>query len=99
MAQRFTFAVTGDFGECAIDGADVLLSIGDQHALGGALENGRGLLQFFLHEMAFGDVAGDGQHAILVADRQRSTGHFAQANLPVAATDVASEVADKPVAL
>ncbi|MNS41980.1 hypothetical protein D3C72_743480 [compost metagenome] len=99
MAQRFAFAVTGDFRECTVDCADVLLGIGDQHAFGGALEYGSGLLQFFLHQVALCDVPGDGQHAVLVADWQRTTGHLAEADLPVAAADMATEVADEAVAV
>jgi hypothetical protein len=98
LAEGFAFAVAGDFAEGAVDGADALLGVGDQHAFGGALEHGGGLLQFFLHQVALGDVPGDGQHAV-VADRQRSAGHFAQADLPVAAADMAGEVAHEAVAV
>jgi hypothetical protein len=99
LAEGFDFAVAGDFAEGAVDRADALLGVGDQHAFGGVLEHGGGLLQFFLHQVAFGDVAGDGQHAVVVADRQRSAGQFAQADLPVAAADMAGEVAHEAVAL
>lgn len=69
MAQGFAFAVTGDFGKRAVDGADVLLGIGDQYAFGSALEYRRRLLQFFLHQVALGNVPSDGQHAVFVTNR------------------------------
>ncbi len=47
MAEGFAFAVTGDFGERAVDGADVLLGIGDQYAFGSALEYRRRLVAVF----------------------------------------------------
>ncbi len=69
VAEGFGFAVAGDLAEGAVDGADVLPGVGDQHAFGGAFEDGSGLLQFFLHQLALGNVAGDGQHAVVIADR------------------------------
>ncbi|MOA01488.1 hypothetical protein D3C78_1208990 [compost metagenome] len=99
MAQGFGFAVAGDFGEGSVHCADVLLRIGDQHAFGSAFEHGGGLLQFFLHEVALGDVPGDGQHAVFVADGQRAAGDFAQPDLPVVATDMAAEIPDEAVPL
>ena len=99
MAKGFNLAVAGYLREGAVDGADVLPCVGDQDAFGGAFEHRGGLLQFFLHQLAFGDVPGDGQHAIFVANRQWAAGHFAQANLAVGTTDMTDEIADKAVAL
>ena len=56
-------------------------------------------MQFFLHQVAFGDVAGNGQHAVDAADRQGPGRQLAQTDLPVAAADMAAEVADEPVAV
>ena len=61
LAEGFRLAVAGDLGEGAVDGGDALFEVGDHDAFGGALEDGGGLLQFFLHLLALGDVAGDGQ--------------------------------------
>ncbi|MNE61637.1 hypothetical protein D3C80_1568640 [compost metagenome] len=97
MAQCFAFAVAGDFAKGTVDCADVLLGIGDQHAFCGALEYRGGLLQFFLHQVALGDVPGNGQHAVIVTDWQRTTGDLAEADLPVAAADMAAEVSDETV--
>ena len=99
MAKGFNLAVAGYLSEGAVDGADVLPCVGDQDAFGGAFEHRGGLLQFFLHQLAFGDVPGDGQHAIFVANRQWAAGHFAQANLAVGTTDMTDEIAHKAVAL
>jgi hypothetical protein len=99
LAEGFDFAVAGDFAEGAVDGADALVDVGDQHAFGGVLEHRGGQLQFFLHQVALGDVAGDGQHAVDAADRQRPGGQLAQADLPVAAADMAGEVAHEAVAV
>ncbi|MNN05240.1 hypothetical protein D3C81_1179930 [compost metagenome] len=49
--------------------------------------------------MALGDVAGDGQHAIVAGNRQRPRRELAEADLPVAAAQVAGEVAHKAVAV
>ena len=95
--KRFDFAVASDFAEGAVDRADALSGVGDQYALGGALEHGRGQLQFFLHQVALGDVAGDGQHAVFTADRQRPARHLAQADLTIAAADMAAEVTHEAV--
>ncbi|MCY1424233.1 hypothetical protein D9M71_399700 [compost metagenome] len=47
--------------------------------------------------MALGDVAGDGQHAIVAGNRQRPRRELAEADLPVAAAQVAGEVAHEAV--
>eukprot|EP00659_Diplonema_papillatum_P013429 gene13429-biopygen13469 len=99
LAEGLGFAVAGDLAEGAVHGADILPGVGDQYAFGRALEHGGGLLQFFLHQLAFGDVPGDGQHAVVVADGQRAAGDFTQANFAVAAADVADKVADKSIPL
>ncbi|MNS39414.1 hypothetical protein D3C72_716960 [compost metagenome] len=99
MPERFAFAVAGDFGESAIDRTDVLLGVGDQYAFSGTFEHGGGLLQFFLHQMPLGNVAGDGQHAVIFANRQRTAGYFTEADLPVTAADMAGEVTDEAVAM
>ncbi|MNU01900.1 hypothetical protein D3C72_2454340 [compost metagenome] len=56
-------------------------------------------MQLFLHQVSLGDVASDGQHAVLVADRQRPARHLTEADLPIVAPDMAAEVADKTIAL
>jgi len=99
LAEGFGFAVASDFAEGAVDGADVLPGVGDQHAFGGTLEYRRGLLQFFLHQLTFGDVAGDGQHAVFPGDRQRATGHFTHPNFTVATAYVADEITHKAISL
>ena len=81
LTERFGLAVTGDLGKGAVDCGNALLEVGDQHAFGGAFEHGGGLLQFFLHLLAFGDVAGDGQQAFVAANGQRLRGKFAEAQL------------------
>src|SRR5690606_23705977 len=68
LPEHFGLAVTGDQGKGSVDRGDALFEVGDHHAFGGAFEDGRGLLQFFLHLLAFGDVAGDGQQAFLAID-------------------------------
>ncbi len=97
LAEGFDLAVAGNFAEGAVDGTDALVDVGDQHAFGGVLEHGGGQLQFFLHQVALGDVAGDGQHAVVAGNRQRPCRKLAEANLPIAATQVASEVAYEAV--
>ncbi len=72
LAEGFVFAVAGDLAEGTVDRTDVLLGIGDEHAFGRVLEYRGGQLQLFLHQVAFGDIAGNGQHAVGVADGQRS---------------------------
>lgn len=49
--------------------------------------------------MALGDVPGDGQHAVGAFDRQRPGGEFTQADLPIAAPDMTTEVTHETVAL
>ncbi|MNO34805.1 hypothetical protein D3C76_248490 [compost metagenome] len=99
LAEGFDLAVAGDFAEGAVDGTDALVDVGDQHAFGGVLEHGGGQLQLFLHQVALGDVAGDGQHAVVASNRQRPCREFAEANLPIAAAQVAREVAYEAVAV
>ncbi|MNM84299.1 hypothetical protein D3C81_963830 [compost metagenome] len=54
-------------------------------------------MQLFLHQVAFGDVAGDGQHAVDTGYRQWPGRQLAQAYLAVAAADVAAEITDEAV--
>ncbi|MNG93821.1 hypothetical protein D3C79_528030 [compost metagenome] len=99
LAEGFDLAVAGDFAEGAVDGADALVGIGDQYPFGGVLEHGGGQLQFFLHQVALGDIAGDGQHAVDATNRQWSGGELAEADLPVTAADVATEVTHEAITL
>ncbi|MNQ63195.1 hypothetical protein D3C85_775690 [compost metagenome] len=92
LAEGFAFAVAGDFAEGAIDRGDALLGVGDHHAFGGAFEDGRGLEQLFLHLLALGDVAGDGQHAGVVADGDGLGGELAEADLTSFGADGRREV-------
>ncbi|MCY1290059.1 hypothetical protein D9M68_474000 [compost metagenome] len=93
LAEGFGLAVAGDLGEGAVDCGDALLGVGDQHAFGGVLEHGGGLLQFLLHHLALGDVAGDGQHADFVADEDALHRHFAEPQLLATGADRGDEVA------
>ncbi|MCY1425710.1 hypothetical protein D9M71_415050 [compost metagenome] len=81
LAEGFFLAVAGDLAESAVDRGDALFGVGDHHAFGGAFEDGGCLPQFFLHLLALGDVAGDGQHAGLAVDGKLLCGEFADAHL------------------
>ncbi len=93
LAQRFDLAVAGDLAEGTVHRTDALVDVGDQHALGRVFEHCGGQLQFFLHQVALGNVPCDGQHTVGAGDWQRARRQFAQANLPVATADMAGEVA------
>lgn len=80
MAEGFGFAVAGDFGEGAVDGGDALFGVGDHHAFGGAFEDGGSLQELFLHLLALGDVAGDGEDAGFAVDGDGLGGEFAEAD-------------------
>lgn len=86
LAYGFALAVAGNFSERAIYSADTLVSVGDKHALGGALEDGGGQVQFFLHQLAFGYVPRNRQQARVTRDEKWVRRQFAY---PDAAVDIA----------
>ncbi len=95
LPDGFTFAVASDFRERAVDGADALVGIGDEHTLGSALENSRREMQFLLHLPAFGDIPCNRQQTVFTCNDEGLRGQFAQSNIAIVVTNPDPQIPDE----
>ncbi len=95
LPDGFTFAVASDFRERAVDGADALVGIGDEHTFGSALENSRRQMEFLLHLPAFGDIPSNRQQTVFTRNDEGLRGQFAQSNIAIVVTNPYPHILDE----